>query len=121
MTNTTEKGSYYEEMASHYLQKKGLSVLDKNFRHRQGEIDLIMSHNNTLVFVEVRYRKQSTYGSAEESITYRKQQSIVSTANYFLMKQKLWDTPCRFDTITIKPSKLPFRSHDINWIIAAFS
>ncbi len=121
MINTTEQGSYYEEVASRYLQKKGLTLLAKNFRHRQGEIDLIMRHDNTLVFVEVRYRKLSAYGSAEESITYKKQQSIISTANYFLMKKKLWDTPCRFDAVAIKPSKLPLKSHDINWIISAFS
>jgi len=121
MTNTTEQGSYFEEMACRHLQKKGLKLLAKNFRHRQGEIDLIMYHDNTLVFVEVRYRKIATYGSAEESITHRKQQSIISTANYFLMKKKLWDSPCRFDTITIMPSKRPLKSHDINWIISAFN
>ncbi|UZE95571.1 YraN family protein [Alkalimarinus alittae] len=120
MSNTTEQGSFYEEMAHRYLQKQGLTLLEKNFRHRQGEIDLIMRHDNTLVFVEVRYRKQDFFGSAEESITYRKQQSIISTANYFLMKKKLWDTSCRFDAITIKPSKRPFQSHDINWIVSAF-
>lgn len=121
MTNTTEQGSYYEELANRYLQKKGLTLLARNFRHRQGEIDLIMYHDKTLVFVEVRYRKITAYGSAEESITYRKQQSIISTANYFLMKNKLWDSPCRFDVITIKPSKRPFKSHEFNWITSAFN
>jgi putative endonuclease len=120
MTNTTEQGSFFEEMAGSYLRKKGLKLWTKNFRHRQGEIDLIMRHGTTLVFVEVRYRKQNSFGSAEESITQRKQQSIRSTAEYFLMKKKLWDTPCRFDVITIKPSKLMFRTYDINWIISAF-
>lgn len=120
MSNTTEQGSYYEEMACLFLQKKRLTFLTKNFRHRQGEIDLIMRQGNTLVFVEVRYRKKDIFGSAEESITYKKQQSIISTANYFLMKNKLWDTACRFDVITIKPSKRPFKTHDINWIVSAF-
>lgn len=120
MINTTTQGSFYEEMAGKYLEKKGLKPLTKNFRHRQGEIDLIMRHNSTLVFVEVRYRKQNSFGSAEESITQRKQQSIISTAKYYLMQQKLWDTPCRFDVVTIKPSNLIFRTHDINWIISAF-
>ncbi|MFD2229275.1 YraN family protein [Alkalimarinus sediminis] len=120
MSNTTKKGAHYEELAYRYLQRKGLSLLEKNFHHRQGEIDLIMRQGETLVFIEVRYRKASAYGSAEESITYRKQQSIISTANYFLMKKKLWDNPCRFDVITFKPSKHPFKAHDINWITAAF-
>jgi putative endonuclease len=120
MSNTTEQGSYYEEMACLFLQKKGLTLLAKNFRHRQGEIDLIMRQDHTLVFVEVRYRKKDFFGSAEESITYRKQQSIISTAKYFLMKNKLWDSACRFDAITIKPSKQPFKTHDINWVVSAF-
>lgn len=121
MTNSTQQGAYYEELASRYLQKKGLTLLEKNFRHRPGEIDLIMQHNDTLVFIEVRFRKKHYFGSAEESITNKKQQNIITTANYFLMKNKLWDTPCRFDTITIKPSKTPFKAHDINWITSAFN
>lgn len=121
MTNTTRTGAYYEEIAARYLKKKGLSVVDRNFRHRQGEIDLIMQHHESLVFVEVRYRKKSNFGTAEESITHKKQQNIISTANYFLMKKKLWDVPCRFDTITIKPSEHIFQSHNINWIISAFN
>lgn len=120
MSNTTQKGSFYEDIAKDFLQKRGLTLLSRNFRHRQGEIDLIMRHGGTVVFVEVRYRKQDSHGSAEESITYRKQKSIISTANYFLMKNKLWDTPCRFDVLTIKPSNKVLQSHEINWIMAAF-
>jgi len=118
---TTEKGTYFESMAAKHLQIKGLYELDRNFRHRRGEIDLIMRHMETLVFVEVRFRKQSGYGSAEESITYRKQQSIISTANFYLTKKKLWDMPCRFDVVTIKPSIQPLKEYDINWITSAFN
>jgi putative endonuclease len=118
---TTAKGTYYESMAAKYLQKKGLHELERNFRHRRGEIDLIMRHLDTLVFVEVRYRKQNGFGSAEESITYRKQQSIISTANFYLTQKKLWDMPCRFDVVTIKPSQRPLKNHDINWITSAFN
>ena len=118
--NTTKQGAYYEEIASQFLKANGLTLLAQNFRHRQGEIDLLMHQDQTLVFVEVRYRKQSAFGSAEESITYRKQQSIISTANYFLMQKKLWDTPCRFDAIAIKPSKSLLRKYNINWIVSAF-
>jgi putative endonuclease len=118
---TTKKGTYYESMAAKYLQRKGLYELGRNFRHRRGEIDLIMRHIDTLVFVEVRYRKQSGFGSAEESITYRKQQSIISTANFYLTQKKLWEMPCRFDVVTIKPSNYPLKSYDINWITSAFN
>ena len=118
---TTKKGSYYESMAAKHLQKKGLYELNRNFRHKRGEIDLIMQHADTLVFVEVRYRKQSEFGSAEESITHSKQQRIISTANFYLAQKKLWDMPCRFDVVTIKPSKKPLRDYDINWITSAFN
>ena len=118
---TTKKGTYYESMAAKYLQKKGLYELNRNFRHRRGEIDLIMRHADTLVFIEVRYRKQSGFGSAEESITYSKQQRIISTANFYLTQKQLWNIPCRFDVVTIKPSKGPLRDYDINWITSAFN
>ena len=118
---TTEKGAHYESMAAKYLQKKGFQELQRNFRHRRGEIDIIMRDLDTLVFIEVRYRKQIGFGSAEESITRRKQKSIISTANFYLTQKKLWDMPCRFDVITIKPSKHPLKDYDINWISSAFT
>ncbi len=121
MPSRTSTGLFYEEMAAVFLKKKGLKEIIRNFRHRTGEIDLIMQHQETVVFVEVRYRYQNTYGSAEESITPQKQQKIISTANFYLTRQKLWDNPCRFDTVTIKPSKHPFKQYDINWIISAFN
>ena len=118
---TTKKGAYYESIAAKHLQKKGLHELYRNFRHRRGEIDIIMRDLDTLVFVEVKYRKQNRFGSAEESVTFRKQQSIISTANFYLAQKKLWDIPCRFDVVTITPSKHLLKDYDINWITSAFT
>ena len=118
---TTKKGAYYESMAAKYLKNKGLNELHRNFRHRRGEIDLVMRDVDTLIFVEVKFREQDSFGSAEESVTYKKQQSIISTANYYLTQKRLWNIPCRFDVVTIRPSKHLIKDYDINWITSAFN
>ena len=63
------KGALAEEIAHNFLMTNGLSPIDRNYRTRFGEIDLIMKDNNILVFIEVRYRSYNTFGSATESIT----------------------------------------------------
>jgi putative endonuclease len=121
MTTSKSIGSHYETIAAKYLQKKGLTEIVKNYHCKRGEIDLIMKHGSTLVFIEVRFRRKNNFGSAEESITYHKQKKIISTASHFLSQKNLWDTPCRFDAVTIKPKLHPLKGHEINWIISAFN
>ena len=74
--NKAYKGQHAEQIACEYLQHQGLTLIDKNYHCRQGEIDLVMEHNDTLVFVEVRYRKNNLFGGAKESVTYKKQQKF---------------------------------------------
>lgn len=85
--NTTFKqaqGYYAESYACAYLQQAGLTLVTRNFRCKFGEIDLIMREQDTLVFVEVRYRKNQQYTSAIESITFAKQQRIRRAAQVYL-------------------------------------
>lgn len=65
-------GSQAEQLALNYLQQQGLTLITQNYHSRRGEIDLIMLDENTLVFVEVRYRKSAAYGSALESVNSQK-------------------------------------------------
>ncbi len=116
-------GNQYETYACDFLQQQGLSCLYKNFRSRFGEIDLIMQHQQTLVFVEVKYRQNQNFGSSAESITYQKQQRLLTTASLFLRQQPHFaNNPIRFDVIAMHPSKNQAIDGKIEceWIQAAF-
>lgn len=115
------KGRYYEQQALKFLKQQGLKLRKKNYHCKMGEIDLIMEHNATLVFVEVRYREQTRHGSAIESITPNKQKRIISTARHFLHSQNLHERLCRFDTVTIEPNCTDKKHRvEFNWITSAF-
>lgn len=93
-------GRRKESAALAYLTQRGLRLVTRNYRCRRGEIDLIMEHDGTLVFVEVRFRRSGTFGTAAESIDQRKRARIIMAANHFLQRHR--DTrPCRFDVVAI--------------------
>lgn len=112
-----ETGIQAEQLALRYLEKHNLQLLIQNFSCRRGEIDLIMQDKDTLVFVEVRYRKSAKFGSALESVNYTKQSRIITTAQHYLQQQHTDHASCRFDVIAISPS-----NHDpeIVWVKDAF-
>ncbi len=97
------KGLFFESEAEKYLSAFDLQPIEKNFRTKVGEIDLIMRDKQTIVFVEVRYRNNQNYGHAAETVTYAKQQRIVKAANVWLLKQgmSIYSTDIRFDLIAI--------------------
>ncbi len=112
-TNST--GAKGEAQALAYLKAQGLQLICQNYFCRFGEIDIIMSDNDSLVFVEVRYRKNSHYGGALASITPRKQQKIITTAKHYL--SQLSNEPCcRFDVVVINGE-----DQQLQWITGAFS
>ncbi len=114
MGKTQIIGQDAEDLACRYLQEQGLSLIVRNFRCRVGEIDLIMQDKKSIVFVEVRCRKNNNYGGSLQSITYSKQTKLVRTANYFLQQQKLFEkVPARFDVIAITSSAV---NSSIEWI-----
>jgi putative endonuclease len=107
MTNMRERGNYFENQALQYLKRHGLKLLQRNFCCSLGEIDLIMLEQNILVFVEVRYRQNQSYGPAVETISYHKQQKIQKAAHYFLLTHKIYQKNyCRFDSVTIDGEKM---------------
>lgn len=107
-----QKGTFYEESAVEYLKHKGVIILENNYRCRLGEVDIIGIDNDTLVFFEVKYRRNHDFGSALEAIDYRKQKRIINVAKYYLTYQKC-DKYIRFDAIGIQDDK-------IEWIKNAF-
>lgn len=93
-------GDKAEMLAAAHLEKQGLRVVERNYRCRQGEIDLIMREGDTLVFVEVRLRTNTKFGGAAESITQQKQGKILQTARHYLAGQRKLP-PCRFDAVLL--------------------
>jgi len=107
------RGERSEYLACNYLLNQGLRLVEKNFQCKYGELDLIMKDNETLVIVEVRFRKSNKYGSAAESISKKKQSRIIATTQYYLSSNKI-DSLVRFDALAMSSDT------DINWIKNAF-
>jgi len=110
-------GDEAESLACEYLSKRGLSLLTRNYRCRGGEIDLIMQHDDSLVFIEVRYRKNIGYGRAAETVTACKQRRLIHCARVYMQHHRAWNVPARFDVVSIEgqPGQL-----QISWISNAF-
>ncbi len=109
------KGNNTEQLACDYLQTQGLQLVQRNFSSYYGEIDLIMRDANTIVFIEVRYRKNRKFGGAAASVTKTKQQRIIKTALYYQQRHATQDT-MRFDVIAVEGEDAK-----IKWIKNAFS
>ena len=108
-------GKKIEEFAAKYLINHHLQILEKNFRCKFGEIDLICRDNieDTIIFVEVRYRRSRSFGEAADSINHAKRNKLINTANYYLIT-KYFDYAInyRFDIITVQG---PLEKMQIDW------
>jgi putative endonuclease len=98
-------GQQGEDEALAYLLRQGLQLVERNFRCKGGEIDLLMQDGHTLVFVEVRKRARSDYGGAAASVTTSKQQRLIVAAQYYLQRHAM-PPPCRFDVVAIDDGRL---------------
>ncbi len=107
-------GMEREKMACRYLKERGVRIKERNFRCRQGEIDLIGYDGEYLVFFEVKYRKAASKGSASEAVDSRKQKKICRVSDYYRMIHNCpSDTAIRYDVIAID-------GEQVNWIRNAF-
>ena len=98
--NKRQTGTSYEIKAEEYLLQNGYKILERNFRNRSGEIDIIAKDGEYFCFIEVKYRTTNDFGNPFEAVDYQKQNPIRKVANYYFMKNKLSEwTPCRFDVI----------------------
>lgn len=112
-------GRQAENQAEKYLHRQGLTTLDKNFHCRFGELDLIMQDGDELVFVEVRHRQQSGFGSGADTVTRAKQQRLSAAARYYLTRHPLGlNQYCRFDVVSIDGG---LTNRHVNWIKNAFT
>lgn len=105
--NKREIGSAYEQKAVNYLKSHGYSIVWQNYFCRYGEIDIIAKEADILVFVEVKYRKNSKAGLGESAVNKNKQIHIMRSAqNYLIEKYKTDEIACRFDVIAINGNML---------------
>ncbi len=114
-----KRGKKGEELACKYLQKNRYTVIDRNFRCRQGEVDIIAcdEQEKELVFFEVKTRSTLKYGMPSEAVQKPKQNHIVSVAKYYIYKNKIKDVSIRFDVIEVFLNNSNYR---INHIKQAF-
>jgi putative endonuclease len=118
-SSSQSSGKAAEALARQHLEQQGLRLLAQNWHCRRGELDLVMLDTDTVVFVEVRYRRHAAWGGAIESVDARKREKLTIAAMHFLQQESRWAKhPCRFDVIAInsKGNSAP----QLNWIQNAF-
>lgn len=112
--NKRQAGAFWEEAAVCFLERAGVSIRERNFRCSQGEIDIIGYHQGCLVFFEVKYRRDESFGTAEEAVDGRKQTKICRCADVYLYLHHLTEqTAARFDVVAVCGEK-------VHWIQNAF-
>lgn len=112
--NKRRTGAEWEALAADYLAAQGMRIVERNFRNRQGEIDLIGYHQGFLVFVEVKYRATKEKGYAVEAVDYRKQRQICKVADYYRYIHKLGSqVGVRYDVVAVQGGEM-------QWIQNAF-
>lgn len=99
--NAYSLGRRGETLACSYLEKKGMKLKKRNYKCRHGEIDLIMTEGDTLIFVEVKTRSSRSYGEPIESVTWWKQKHIQYTARLFMHARHWEEKPVRFDIVEV--------------------
>ena len=111
MPTSNEIGFKAESAALHFLKRQGLTLRERNYSCKQGELDLIMQDDETLVFVEVRTRKHSEFGSGLTTVRQQKQHRLMRAATAYLLEKELYEKiDCRFDIVSID------RFDKITWV-----
>jgi putative endonuclease len=112
-------GQRAENIATHFLRTQGLEILERNFRRRLGELDIIARDRDVLVIVEVRTRASDLYGGAAASVVFRKQQRLIRATSQLLQQRKdLAHLRVRFDVVVVSNIDCP--SPQIDWVQHAF-
>ncbi|WP_049621231.1 YraN family protein [Frateuria defendens] len=111
-------GAVFEQRAGEALERAGLRLLARNYTTRHGELDLVMQHGDTLVFVEVRHRLSASHGDAAASVTRAKQDKLIRTAELWLAAHPQHARrACRFDVVSFDG---PANAARMQWLQGAF-
>lgn len=114
-------GKFGEDTAAHYLTLRFYKILERNYRKRNAEVDIIAQKGKTLCFVEVKTRSNDKFGTPGEAVDFKKQQKIILGAQNYLA-QTNWQGEVRFDVAEVyaRKTKFGFKTHKINYIKNAF-
>jgi putative endonuclease len=119
--STTARGRQGEDLACRHLEAQGLRLLERNYRCRAGEIDLVMLDGDTLVLVEVRSRSTAEHGGAAATVGARKQQRFIRAARHLLLTRPDYRRlPARFDVVAIDAAPAGAPGSVVTWIRDAF-
>lgn len=101
MSDPLALGSRGEALAWNFLRKKGYAILEKNYRTRLGEVDVIARKAESIVFVEVKTRRSDRFGTPGEAVDFRKRRKLVRVAQIYLQSRGLENRPSRFDVLSV--------------------
>ena len=109
--NRRTQGKTGEDLAAQFLERNGLRILERNYRFERGEIDIIAEERDELIFVEVKARRSTGFGTPEDAVTEEKQEQVRAVADGYLFEHNIDNRPCRFDVVAIefKNSKTEIR------------
>ena len=111
-------GDTKEILACKYISEKGAKILERNFRCRTGEIDIIAKDDKYLCFIEVKYRHDDSFGQPQEAVNFKKKKHICKVSDFYLYsKYKSFDIPVRYDVVAISQKEDIFA---FKWIKNAF-
>jgi len=111
-------GQLAENLSCEFLQQQGLDILERNYRCKVGELDIIAKHHDSIVFAEVRFRKNIAFGNPLETVTLSKQKKLIKAALHYLQRHKnLAKKPCRFDVISVTIQQ---NEYQFEWVQHAF-
>ncbi len=102
MKTTTSIGRYGEDLAAAWLSEHGYVIVERNYRRRFGEVDIIAEQGECLVFIEVKTRSSSRFGTPFDAVTLKKQQQLSRIAGDYLLHHGHADTLCRFDVLAVR-------------------
>lgn len=103
MRNRVAIGRAGEEAAARFLIARGYRIVEQNVRFRSGEIDIVARDGATLVFIEVKTRRSSQFGTPAEAVNRTKQQRLIRLAELYLASRGIARTHCRFDVVSVEP------------------
>ena len=120
MQNNRRVGGVHETRATLELERLGYKIIERNFRCRIGEIDIIALHQGYLVFIEVKYRKSSRTGYAAEAVTWKKQQIISRVADYYIRTHCRKTPSCRFDVVALDGEQIRVYENAFEYVSRGF-
>ena len=111
MKSTIQSGAEGESKAVDFLKQKGWKIVSQNYRYKRGELDIIGLDKDVLVFVEVKYRKNNTFGFPEDFVSKHKMGMVRKTAMNYIYTEN-WQKDIRFDIVSITGNELPEHFED---------